>query len=400
MLKIRNFLVYIFFILGFIFITYYFSKSIFAKDKMIRNFDEPFIVKGFNMPLTSKSEEEIEEFKTKPNLVLKGTFIKEDPSVGGISLDFSVRRFTLEEEKNRQDYKKISITEKELYMDNYVKIDIENIGNHITDKNNEYDIKCRVKGMMYNEETSFISDAIYLEEFYVPKKVGQNKVSFVFKTIPGIENYNLEFLLPNSYPPQFNIEVTSAYTLDALGVDKETNLTFEETVPFKYERPQGIALGTVAVPSVLTRSFDLNALNYNDLYFKIDNKSKDEYVAFIYDLSNDIYNWRIKPKLNEKDFLYKEISIKPNSTLEQNFNNARLKSYRIDLVPLALKDDYLKIKELDYKIQLDRYKKGIDISEITTEDEQKLMDMLEDYSKHLNEIFARQEGNIYISKTK
>ncbi len=374
-----------------IFSIYYSNNKfdVFAKEKFTidRTFDEPMKIKDSNARLIDGKEVEIKtnilpEFEKEqltPDVQLKGTFIKEEPSVGNMYLDFSPRKY-------------FNATEGS--TDKYVKIELENIGKHKDDKNNTFDLKCNIYGRYYNNATG-MEEGVYLGKFYVPKN---KKVTYVFENIPQFNRYELEFSHKNGYAPSFNIEVTTGYTLESLGVDSISNLYTEKTEFLKYT--DGERLNDIPNRPDSTyeekngggkRTFDLSMGFYKNLNLKLDNKSNDEYSIFVYDESRDVYDY----KSSVNSTIYKEYTVKANSVFDENITNTLCKEYNVRIVPKALREDYLKLQDLQEQLFKECEEQDVDIDELKSKTKEEYEKLGRAYYDKYEEILLRQEGSIY-----
>ena len=322
-------------------------------NEIERTFDESIYLNSGNrpsinyeeVPMTTEILPEEKERQLIPEILLKGTFKKEEPSTGSMELDFITRRFY-----NDTTYS----------TDKYIKIDLENIEQLSYDPKNVLNLSCRISGKYIDKFTGEIKE-VYLGKFAVPKN---EKRTFVFEAIPDIYAYKLKFQLPASYAPSFNLEVTAGYILESLGVDNISTTTFEETIPLIYtdsqrlnnvhKNPNSTYREYVEGGAGGTRTYKLQSGFYNNLNLKLENKSNDEYTLFVYDKSVDVFK---EEYMGSPSTLYKEYTIQPNSTLAENFTNALVKEYEVHIVPSALKDTYLELHNFIQEVY-DTYKKN------------------------------------------
>lgn len=375
-----------------IFSIYYSNNksNVFAKEKLTinRTFEEPVKIKdnegnrlidGKEVEIKTNILPEFEKDQVVPSVRLKGTFIKEEPSIGNLYLDFAPRKYFGTEGST----------------DKYIKIELENIGKHKDDKDNTFDLTCLIFGKYYNNDSRNMEKQ-FLGEFKVPKN---QKVTYVFENIPNLNGYELGFVHKNSYAPSFNIEVTTAYNLEDLGASKISNLYNEKTEFLKYTDGQRLNDIPNKPDSTYTetygggkRIFDLDSGFYKNLNLKLDNKTNDEYLIFMYDVSTDIYSDTYLPISP----IYKEYTVKANSVFDETITNTLLKEYYIHIVPKALREDYLKLQDLKEKLTKEAEEKGINnIYELNSKTKEEYEKLGKEYYDKYEQYLQKQEGTIY-----
>ena len=362
------------------------KTNVFAKPKPTRTFEQPIslysgsakiLKNGQRAPLTTEVLPEFKKKQLTPNIALKGTFIKEEPSVGDIQLKFHTRKFSNETAES---------------TDKYIKIELENIGKHKDDKNNTFDLRCFISALYYNELDEKYQN-LFLGKFSVPKDPKNNKVTFVFESIPELNNYELSFNHLNGYAPSFNITVTTGYTLEALGIKNISNLSTEKTEFLKYtddKRLNNLNPNLIETNGGGKRTFNINSGYYKNLNLKIANKSQDEYVIFMYDVSSDVYTY--DNPYNKP--VYKEYTINANSVLDKNFSDTICKEYEIHIIPKTLRNDYLKLQKLNENLSKEYEKTGLGIEDNNSKTAQEYKTLGRKYYDKYEEILKRQEGTI------
>lgn len=357
----------------------YAYKNLYANDNFVRNFNEPITFYSANDidsngNITLKTTEIFPKFREeqlKPKTILGNTSIIE--TVGSFEQDFRVRTF--------KDGKKSS-------MDKYVKIDLENLSDHIEDREDNFVLEVSISAYYYNPIVKK-EQIIPVARFEVPKR---EKTSFVFETFPSLDKYVISISCTNAYPPAYKINIQSGYTLESLGVEnisKSNNkIETEKIEPIKSEEANNYIYGYVPRPKDLI----IYGKEYNNLNLKINNTSSDDYTVLLYDTSFDIY---YGSNINLANTLHKEYKLSKNSTLNENFSNTKNKIYQLYVIPTSLKDEFLNILHLEFK-QSSNFKNGFNDENLKNE----ILNLKIEYNKKFEEITANQQGTIQYKLTK
>lgn len=331
--------------------------SVFALPSYKRNFDEPV---NFYFEGKVLDKEEVSKEYQKSQVELKGSFVREVSSVDNkLNLEFYLDNSS-DMDGSANNFAKIEIT-------NTLKENI--VGGTLN---------CNLFNPYYNINDDM--QKVYLDTITI--KPGET-TTYVFEVLKPGYLYNLEFANGDKdIPISFDITVTSAYDLQKLGVNSVTN------IPKEFDYPVALKeLDSVKKQTEGERTFRIDSGNHNNLDLIFENKDNEDYTLFLYDISTDIFDDKT---MSYEQAMVKEYEIKANTDFKETLTKTKAKSYKVDIVPSSLKEDYLKIEKFKGKIFRENNKKNIDLD---SKEQEKLDKMILEYAKDFENAISKQKGN-------